>query len=411
MKNLYLLLLPALGLSFSVQSQLLQPAYSDSALHQNVIETEGVLEYQGTAMRGEFQNTLIFGGFIDEEMKSRSFDRHGELNRLGGNGNGEIRYIHGAGRIFDHDTLTWMIKAGYTAIGNLQYGKDAFGLVFYGNSDYLGKTAVLTNTRLDCMQFQKIGFGLVSKKNKTSVTLNLVNVQNYAGGYVRKGEIEHAADGSQIAMTLNGDFRYGQGSSFSKGLGAAVDIDYRIRVPWFKGTFSTFQLSAQNLGFAYMHEGVKAYKADSAYSYNGFDFDAFRDGNNPLGKDFSLLDSLGIASRVTKRAVLLPGYIQVMKLVELNTVKKVQSFFGIRLYPSFSSVPLIFAGAYWKTARILHTSASLSYGGFGNLRAGVYATLVLSKVNVMIGTDNLAGIVSRSGSGESVVTRLIWKLN
>ena len=411
MRNRTALLTLLITCSFSATAQLLQPAYSDSNVHQDLIELDGVLEYQGTSVRREMLNTLLFGGFIDNDMKGRSFDKHGEFNRLGGNANAEIRFIRGSGKFLRYDTLTWMVKAAYTVVGNMDYGQDAFGLLFYGNSSYVGATADLKNTKLDFMQFQKVGFGLVDKKKRSSITLNLVNVQNYAEGFIRKGELTQNADGSQIDMTMNGNFQYTQGTNFSKGIGAAIDIDYRIRVPWLKETFTTFQVSAQNLGFAYMHDGVKQYKVDSSYTYSGFEFDSFNDGNNPLGTDFSLLDSLGIDSRVSKRTVMLPGYIQAMKLVDLDSPKKVQSFFGIRLYPTFASVPLVFAGAYWKAASFLHASASVSYGSFGSLKGGIYATLILDKVNFMIGTDNLIGLVSGSGFGESVVTKLIWKLN
>ena len=405
------LLIVLLLASGAVSAQLIYPAYGDSVfLTQNVIELEGVGEYQGSAIRREFSNTLVFGGFIDTDMKDRSLSHHEEINRFGGNATTEIRYIHGKGRLFGRDSLTWMVKAGYTAIGNLNYGKDVFGLAFYGNTAYLNNTAILTNTSFDFAAFQKIGFALVSKKNSSSVTLNLINVQHYADGVIRKGELKQNEDASQLDLLLNGNFRFTEGTSMSKGLGAAIDIDYRIRVPWGK-SFTTFQISGQNLGFAYLHQGLRRYETDSSYSYDGFDLDQFRDDENPLGDDFSLLDSLGIRSDTVKRAIMLPGYIQAAKLVDFNSARKLQSYFGIRLYPTFNSVPLLFAGVYWKAAKFLHASASLSYGNFGNLKGGLYATLVFDKFNWMIGTDNLVGVVARAGSGESVVTKLVWKLN
>ncbi len=406
-----LLLVLVVLASGTVSAQLLMPAYGDSVfLTQNTIELDGIGEYQGSAIRREFANTLVFGGFIDTEMKDRSFDHHNEINRFGGNANAEIRYIHGSGKLFGRDSLTWMVKAGYNAIGNLNYGKDVFGLAFYGSVPYIGMTAELTNTTLDFAAFQKIGFGLVSKKNGSSITLNLINVQEYADGLIRKGELKQNEDASQIDLLLNGNFRFTEGTGFSKGLGAAIDIDYRVRVPWGK-SFTTFQISGQNLGFAYIHSGLRRYEADSSYSYDGFDLDYFNDDENPLGEDFALLDSLGISSDTVKRAVMLPGYIQAAKLVDLHSPKKLQSYFGIRLYPTFNSVPLLFAGVYWKTAKFVHTAASLSYGNFGNLKGGLYATLIFDKFNWMIGTDNLVGVVSRAGTGESVVTKLVWKLN
>jgi len=400
----------ALLIGYTSQAQLLYPSYSDSAITHAVIETDGVFDLQGTSLKREITNTLLFGGFIDESMKGRSFDKHNEINRFGVNATAEIRYINGSGGFMKRDSVAWMVKAGYAAVGNMIYGQDVFGLVFYGNSSYLNTTAELTNTRLDFMQFQKIGFGIVNKKDKSYIALNLINVQNYIDGHIQKGELTQNEDGSQIDLLLKGEMRSTTGANFSKGLGVGIDIDYRIRVPWGK-SFTSFQVSAQNIGFAYMNSGLDKYVVDSTYTYSGFDFNTLTSNAKPFSDDFSLLDSLNIEKHTVKRVVALPGYLQVMKLVDLNSSKKVQSFFGLRMYPTFSSIPQIFAGAYWKATSLFHFSASGTYGGFGNFRGGIYATLNLKRVNWMIGTEDVFGSVSKLGFGESFVTRLLWKIN
>jgi hypothetical protein len=391
-------------------AQMLYPTYSDSAITHSTIEVDGVFELQATSLKREFSNTLLFGGFIDEDMKNRSFSHHGTANRFGLNANAEIRYVHGSGGFLNRDSIAWMVKAGYTVVGNLNYTTDAFGLLFYGNESYIGGTADFSNTRLDFAQFQKIGFGVVNKKDKSSVTLNVVNVQNYADGYIRKGELTQNDDASQIDLDIDGDFRYTENSTFSNGLGVAIDLDYRIRTAWGKSR-TTFQVSVQNIGFAYMYNGMARYSADSTYSYSGFDFETITDDNDPFGDDFSVLDSLGIEKSIVKRVVALPGYLQVAKLVDIASEKKIQSFFGLRMYPTFSSVPQAFGGVYWKTADKIHLSGALTYGGFGNLRGGIYATLNVDRLNWMIGTEDVFGSVSKAGYGQSFVTRLLWELN
>jgi hypothetical protein len=392
-------------------SQLLYPQYQDTSV-SNRLEIDGIAEYAASAIHRDFLNTLAWGGEIDDDMKNRSFGKHKENgNRAGVNANAEIRYVHRFGKLFG-DSLTWMIKAGYFAVGAANYQEDLFGLAFYGNSSYLGQTLDFDGTNFRFMQFQKIGFGLVSKKRWSSITLNYVNVQNYADAVFRKGSLAFNEDASQVDLGLNGTFRSTYGSSFSKGAGFCVDLDLRIPV----GTNSDYanasvlQLSAQNIGVAFM-KGLQRYDADSNWTYDGFTFDSFRDGNNPVGKDFDLLDSLGVSNDTVRKAVWLPGYIQAAKLVDINSAKKVQSFFGVRFYPVFRGVPLLFAGAYWKALPVLHASASLSYGNFSGFRGGVYLTLALKKLNLAVGTDDVAGLVSPNGYGESFVTRLIWKLN
>lgn len=394
----------------TASAQLQYPMFSDSNLRTNLLEVDGIMDYQATSIRRELSGKLVWGGFIDSDIKDRSLAKHGDVNRIGGNLNSEIRYTHGSGRLFKWDSLTWMVKGGYTAVGNLNYATDAFGLVFYGNADYLGGTADFSNTRLDFARFQKVGFGIVGKKYGSSLTLNLVNVQDYVDGNVRKGELTQNEDGSQVDLLLEGDFRTTTGSKFSKGAGISLDLDYRILVPWGK-TKTTFQIMAQNVGFAYMFEGLDTYSVDSSYTYSGFDFATLTSDSDPFGDDFSILDSLNIEHSMKKRVVALPGYLQVARLVNPLSEKKVQSFFGLRLYPTFSSIPQLFAGAYWKAAGIFHVSGALTYGGFGNLRGGLFASLNFDRVHWMIGTEDVLGSVSAAGFGGSVVTRLLWKLN
>lgn len=402
----------ALYLSFSgsFSAQLLYPSYSDSMLTGGILEADGVLELQGTSVRRELLSTMIFGGYIDESMKNRSFERHTVVNRLGANANGEIRYISGGRGLFGMDSVGWMVKAGAVAIGSGTYGQDVFGLLFYGNGAYLNGTADFSNTRIDGMFFQKVGVGIVNRKDRSYITLNLVNVTDYAKAYIRKGELTQNEDGSQLDLLLEGDLTTTTGNNFTKGTGASVDIDYRMKVAWGKTT-TTFQLQAQNFGFAYLHDPVKTYSADSSYTYNGFSLNAFTGSNKVFGDDFSVLDSLGISQKTHNKTILLPGYLQIAKLVDPGSAKKVQSFFGIRMYPTISSIPQIYAGAYWKAAQLFHLSGGLTYGGFGNLRGGLFATLYLNKAQLMVGTEDVFSCVSHAGYGASLVTRLVWKFD
>lgn len=409
MKQMKRILLVALAaVAQPVIAQTMFPSYIDSAIHRSQLEIDGVAELGATSLKREFFSTLLFGGFIDDAMKGRSFSHHGEVNRLGLNVNAEVRYIHGSGRFLKRDTVTWMVKGGYTTIGNFVYGQDVFGLAFYGNEAYLNDKALLTNTRLDVMQFQKIGFGIVSKKDKSSITLNVINVQNYVDGYIRKGSLTQNEDGSEVELDIHGDLKTTTGSAFNKGIGLGLDVDYRLRVPWGKTTTS-FQILVQNIGLAYMYDGLKSYSVDSTYEYSGFDFDQLTSGSELFGDDFSLLDSLNIEHKTVKKLVGLPGYIQVMKMVDPESVKPVQSFFGIRMYPTFNSVPQLFAGVYWKTTEFFHVSASLTYGGFSGIRGGLFLTLNRQQWMWMLGTEDIFGSISDKGYSESLVTRLIWK--
>jgi hypothetical protein len=389
-----------------------QPLYMDTtfAVHTS-LELDGGAEFQGSSLRVDMSNTLLWGGFIDEAMKNRSFEKHGEINRFGFTSNNEIRFYNGKGGFGSGDSLTWALKAGYYATGSLSYGKDVFGLLFYGNESYLDQTADFSNTTANFMVFQKIGGGIVNKYTHSGLFLNVVNVQQAFKGTIREGLLTQNADATQIDLDARGDMFTTTGNSFSKGLGLALDGEYRLETPWVRGRSAWFQVSAQNVGFAYLHQGVTTYQVDSSYQYTGFELDQLTAEDNAFDDDFSLLDSMGIEKSSEKRWVVLPGYLQVAKMVNSELATKWQTYFGIRLYPSLNSVPMAFFGVHYQPIKTLSLAVSGSYGGFGGFRSGLYVNYSLPKISISLGTDDSVGWVWKNAFGKSVLLRMSWNLN
>jgi hypothetical protein len=396
-------------LAFSIQSwgQSTFPVLRDSLLNRNRISLTGNLDLTGTSFRKEFVNTLLFGGYIDSDMKNRTLNAHRLNNRIGIYGTGEVTYVAGAKSLFKSGKYTWMVKGGYYAVGNVNYTKDAYRLTFEGNS-YLGvDTANLTGTRLSDMQFQKVGFGFVHKKTGSSLTLNVVNVQNQYSGYIRKGKVMQNLSTDMINAELNGDVTFSQGKQFNKGIGFAVDFDLYFKVPWMKDS-ATFQFTIQNLGAAYMYAPQTRYIADSSYSFSGFTLDQIKNSGNLFGDNFSLLDSLNVEKKQVKRWVLVPAYIQAMKLVDLKSAKKLQSFFGIRFYPTIGIVPTGFVGLFYRFIPQVSVSANAAFGGSSIFRAGLSVAYHADKLGIQLGTDDFYGLVSKKGFGQSALIRLSW---
>lgn len=401
-----------LALVFPAQAQYNQPLYMDTTFEVHTsIELDGGAEYHASSVHAAMSNTLIWGGFISEAMKNSSFDEHGAVNRFGFTSNNELRYFHGKGGFGSGDSLTWALKAGYYATGSLSYGKDVFGLLFYGNESYLDQTASFSNTNANFMLFQKIGGGIVNKYTHSGLFLNIVNVQQAFKGLIRDGELSQNADASQIDLYARGDMYRSTGSQFSKGLGVALDGEYRLETPWIKGRSAWFQVSAQNVGFAYMHRPVTSYRIDSTYQYSGFELDQLTAEDNAFDDDFSLLDSLGVEKTTENRWVVLPGYIQVAKMVNAKMAAKWQSYFGIRLYPSLNSIPMAFAGVHYQPIKSFSLALSGAYGGFGGFRTGFYANYKHDAFSIGVGSDDMIGWVSQVGFGRSLLIRMSWNIN
>ena len=373
----------------------------------------GQFDVQSTSFKNEMLNKMVYGGYINQDMKDRSFDKHGNINFAGILSNNDITYFHGSDSLFKKGRLDWGIKAGYYALGSVKYGKDPFGLVFYGNEGYLGDTAFLTKTNISFTRFQKVGFGLRDKVTGSYLFLNFVNVQDQFKGEITKGQLYQSADASVVKLNLLGDLAYTAGKQFSKGVGLCIDAGYKLKVPWIKGTQTVMELSVSNIGFAMINSPMQRYQADSTYSFTGFTLNQLFGENSPFNRDdYSVLDSLGIDHDSTyTRAYALPGYIQAGKLIDYNSAKKWQSFFGVRLFPTLKSNSVIYAGAAYKPMKSVLLVANVNYGGFTTFRGGLVATYVGEKFNLSLGTDDVIGLCYSGGFGKSAFLRTVWNLD
>lgn len=408
MKKLLLILFTA-GISPAF-GQLLMPLQYDTTVIGQELILSGDSEYHSTSLHKGFANRIIHGGAISNSVKDHTFGaQKNNINHFGKDIQADIEYRNYKVNMFGSEKWGFVIKGGYYFIGSGSYSKDFFGLAFYGNDSYLGRSADFSGMRASFTGFQKVGFGIIQKKSKSSITLNLINVSNSYAGKVIKGNLDQAADGSNISLLLDGNFAYTNQTTFANGTGLALDLDFRIPIAWTKERKAFIQLQAKNLGLAYMHQGLKSYSVDSTYHYSGFTFDQLFQDKPLFSKDFSVLDSLSIRTSDRKRFVALPCMFQVGKIVDEHYAGKLQSFFGIRAYPSLSYIPLLYVGGNWRAASWVDLGLSGSYGGFGTFRAGFYASLKYKAFNLGLGTEDIYGLVSKNAFGESFNFRLRCK--
>lgn len=393
--------------------QLLMPLQYDTTLIGQEIIFSGDSEYHSTSLRKAFANKLIYGGEIPDAVKDKTFAAHGgNLNRFGKDIQAEVEYRNYKVNMFGNEKWGFLVKGGYYFIGAGSYTTDLFGIAFYGNEAYLGRTAEFKNTRANFSAFQKLGFGVIGKKSKSSVTLSFVNVSNFYKGGLGLSQLTQNDDASNIGLLLNGSFAYTDKVKFNNGNGFAIDADFRIPVEWLNEKKAYIQVQVKNIGAAYMHNGMRSYTADSVYlDYNGFTFNQLFENQSFFSGDFSVLDSLNIQSSDKKSLIMLPGMLQAGKIIDEHYAGRWQSFFGIRLYPTLSAMypPLIYIGGNWRPQQWLDLGLSGSYGGFGSFRAGFYASFKLDKLHLGLGTEDIYGLVSRNAFGESFNVRLRCK--
>lgn len=394
----------ALVASQFVSAQLLPVQYDTLPRSQEIIISGGA-DYAGSAMQNQLYSKFIFGGLISSEIKDASDARHKGLNRVGGYFSSEIEYRNYNIKPFKKRNWGMVFKGGASTFGGGIYSDDAFGLVFYGNDRYVGDTMRMSGMDLTLASVQKIGVGCIDITTKSSVSINLYNMNNYMSGSFRDFEIAQSADGQDVTLTLDGELSMRNTKSFNQGLGLGVDVDFKLPIAWGNDQEAYVQILAKNIGMAYLYEEQKYYRIDTVIEFSGVEFEDVIGDNALVVDSIDVLASLGVSSENKKRAVLLPGFIQVGKIVDRHSEKKLQSFFGIRLFPSIIYSPYAYAGLHYKTTDWLSLGANLGYGGFTNFRGGFYANANFDKISIGLATENVVGLVSKKGSGQSLFIR------
>jgi hypothetical protein len=398
------------GCFSGVFGQQLLPIQYDTSLYSQEFFMQGLADYGATSLHNDLTKKFLYGGAITNDIKDRSNKSHNGINRVGADVSGEMEYRNYSVNLFKKQNLGFLVKGGYYNYLSLIYAKDLFGLAFYGNESYLGENIDFSGTRFSAISFQKVGFGIIDKKTKSNVALNFYSISNFSEGQIRSGQLFQSEDGDSVNLGLDGTIEMAAGSNFFKGYGIGVDLDFKIPVIFRADKVSFIQFTAKNLGVSYLNSPITRYSADTNIAYTGFEFQQLYGESSILDGNISVLDSLGIDSTSVKKVRFLPGYFQVGKIVDEMNPARIQSFFGLRVYPSIAYTPLLFAGAQIKALPWLDFGAHASYGGFTNFRVGLYSQIKFSSWSFGLATEDLVGMVSPNGRGQSIITRLRVKL-
>lgn len=391
-------------------SQQLLPIQYDTNRYDQEFILNGVADYGSNVLNNELSQKFLFGGYVTNEIKDNSFSNHSGINRFGMDVSGEFEYRNMKCNLFGKEKWGFIVKAGDYNYMSLLYSKDLFGMTFYGNEHYLGENINFSGSRFSTMSFQKVGFGIIDKSTKSNISLNFYTISNYAEGSVREGQLFQSESGDSVSLTFDGDFEYASETAFLKGYGVGIDLDFRIPVVIREDRVSYIQFLAKNIGVAHLNSPITKYAADTIFTYDGLTFNQLYGKESIFDDNFSVLDSIGVDSTSTTKVRFLPGFLQVGKIVDAMSTARVQSFFGVRMYPSIAYVPMIYAGAQFKTTKWLDLGANISYGGYVKFRAGMYAQFKMKNFALGVSSEDLFGMVSKKGKGQSLIVRLRVKL-
>jgi len=402
MKSIYIFFFFTVSLGYS-QSWL--PVQHDTLLdkkHEFIFS--GTADYASTSLHKSLTQKLFYGGEITEDLKEKSLKLHTGINRFGSDLNTEIEYRNYTASLFKQSRWGFVVKAGYFSFINALYSKDLYELTFYGNQNYLGDTASLSGTKFSGMTYQKLGVGWLDKKSKSSVSLNIYSVNSYTSAKVRSAEIYQSSAIDTLVISYLGSTQFTSSNDFFSGLGVGIDADIRFAVPTKNNAPIYYQFMAKNIGIALFNNPLTTYEADTSITFAGLTFNQVLNGSSFLDSNYAVLDSLGIQKNQINPVVFLPGFLQFSKLVDANSTRKLQEFYGARLFLAPAFTPLVFAGADYRIIvgkkGTLNIGVNASYGGFSHFRFGTYSSFRIKNWNLGVASENIFG-----KTGQSIIFR------
>jgi hypothetical protein len=389
----------------SLQSQSILPIQYDTNIINQEFILNGTADYSFTSIRNDFSNKFLFGGYISDAVKDKSFGLHTGINRGGYEASAEFEYRNSEVSVFKRQRGI-VVKLGYGSFSSVLYSKDLFGLTFYGNESYLGQNVDFSGSTFNLMTFQKIGFGFIDKKSKSSLTLNAYSISNYASGRAYNGGLFQSESIDSINLLLDANLDLTNSSSFTKGIGLGFDFDYRIPFEIKKDKLAFVQMTVRNFGLAYFSSNVSSFQTDTTYIYEGFTLDQLVGDASVLNNGTSILDTLNVNEQTKSALKMLPGYVQVAKIIDEHNTSFFQSYFGAKLFYTLQYAPMIYVGGQLRLNDYIKFGSHISYGGFTKFRMGLYANFDINKLNIGFGSEDIIGTFSNIGRGKSIQLRL-----
>ena len=371
---------------------------------QNELIITGIADYSGTSLGKDIAQKFFYGGEISDSMKQKSLNRHKAINRFGSDTQAELEYRNYKVNLFKNENWGFVVKTGMYNFLQAIYSKDFFTFPMYGNTYFEGDTAKFSGSQFSNITYQKVGFGWLDKKSKSAICLNLFGLNNASNLSLYDAEIFQNTGFDSLSFNYNGRASFSNNPNYLKGIGLGIDADIRWHSINLKGK-PHFQFLMRNIGFITQTANFTQYTADTSFSFNGFSYDQIANGTSFQSENFAFLDTLGIKKSESKTTFMLPGIIQVSKLIDQSEgakTKKLQEFYGARLYFSSMSIPMIFGGLDYNPFNgFVHFGASVSYGGYSRLKAGCYSSMQWKNISIGISSENLF-----NPTGQSIIFRL-----
>jgi hypothetical protein len=371
-------------------------------------------EAGSNGMSSNLVNKLIWGGYIDNDLKAQSSKNLRARNNFGLLLNYDVSAFVKGNNKYD-----FLIAFKNQEVLNASYTRDFFNLMFYGNQMFKGTTADLSNSSLNALRFQEVKFGAIMHQvdsvGKIGVSVSFINGEQLF--YIktnRNSNLYTSADGSELVF--NSNFNMALSDTNNKhlgafnGVGASADIFFETSYTGKMGRKCLLTVNANNIGFIHWRKNSVQYSSDSALRYTGYQVTSINDLRDST---ISRINSDSLLRNITNARnenfnVNIPT-----NLVIINRAYFSNHFClgtGFRYIFNANYRPYIFVEPeimYKNISFCLHAG----YGGYVRLNVGASLTWNSKAWFVRLGSNSLQGYFApRTAFGQGVFCSVAKKI-
>ena len=333
--------------------------------------------FNSNAITNGFIDKILGDGYIDNSYKQQVSERLKDQNRLGAIIDVTLLYKH---KLKNFTLVSALRGKNYRQI---EFSKDMFEVLMYGNKAFEDQSAMLAKTR----QFQTVSEEIYLGGEKYLDSLRLLigggigfqNISYAQNKTLSRGSLYTAPQGRYL--DFDGQYSHSEtsreGSEFTRNVGWGTTINlYAIKK--LKNN-NRLAIELKDFGFLKVNN-TRSYEVDSSYHFEGIQANEFFNFSeatifNPEEDDFN--DLLGTTQEKSKSTYMSTASIHVSYFHNISS--KIYFYAGVKqLFPA-PYIPLIYIKPFYKVKQYLEVGPNVSYGGFGNLDVGLSFKGVISK--------------------------------
>ena len=245
------------------------------AIQHHYLYTNSYLTVESNNLTSNFLNSMLFGGFITDEMKEVWINSGDESNKI----NAELSNKFGYRYMANNFTFYSFQFSDVNSIHS-NFSDDLLKLTLHGNYDYQGDTLDFSNTAIRADRYQQYKFGyqfsLSQKENIWTINtaLSYLNGNHHAQTNINKGSLYTAEMGTYLDVNYDINTMITDTSNLSlfagNGKGMAMDFSTYLT----RG-IHTYGVVIRDLGYINWNSNSIIANTDSSFSFTGIEITDF----------------------------------------------------------------------------------------------------------------------------------------